>query len=101
MPEAAKALEAEWKKLEDKRAWLLNKVRSKREVMAEARKKGNTVHFGSLMDLCFEKHSEQSAENRKCKGRVVLRGSDQLHGHVSRLGDGQRRRLLVRDVRLS
>ena len=27
MPEAAKALEAEWTKLEDKQAWLLNKVK--------------------------------------------------------------------------
>ena len=42
--------------------------------MEEARKKGKTVHFGSLMDLCFEKHSEQAIENRKYKGRVVFRG---------------------------
>ena len=74
MPPAAAALEAEWKKLEDKRAWLLPKVRSKKVVMQEARQQGKTVHFGSLMDLCFEKHSEQAVQNRKYKGRVVFRG---------------------------
>ena len=82
MPKAAEAPEAEWKKLEDKRAWEFDKVRSKRAVMSEARKKGDTVHFGSLMDLCFEKHSEQSAENRKYKGRAVFRG-DQVKDQES------------------
>ena len=57
MPKAAEALEVEWRKLEDRKAWLLEKVRSKQSLMEEARKKGKTVHFGSLMDLCFEKHS--------------------------------------------
>ena len=52
--------------LEDKRAWLLDKVRSKSQIMSEARKKGKLVHFGSLMELCSEKHSEQAAENRAC-----------------------------------
>ena len=79
---AAEALEAEWKKLQDKKAWLLNKVRSKREVMAEARKSGKTVHFRSLMDSCFEKHYEQSIENRTYKGRVVFRG-DHAKGQES------------------
>ena len=82
MPAAAEALEAEWSKLENKRAWILDKVRSKKEIMADARKKGKTVHFGSLMDLCFEKHSEQPLENRKYKGRVVFRG-DQVKDQES------------------
>ena len=85
MPAAAEALKKEWKKLEDKKAWLCDKVRSKQAVMAEARKKGTVVHFGSLMDLCFEKHSEQTLANRKYKGRVVFRGDqvkDQENTHA-------------------
>ena len=83
--EAQEALEAEWKKLEDKRAWLVDKVQSKKVIMAEAKKNGKLVHFGSLMDLCFEKHSEQPIENRKYKGRVVFRGDqvkDQENTHA-------------------
>ena len=93
MPAAAEALEKERKKLEDKKAWLCDKVRSKQAVMTEARKKGTVVHFGSLMDLCFEKHSEQTLANRKYKGRVVFRGDDvrdeeyrRVHSHGSPLG---------------
>ena len=44
---------------------------------AEKRKLANpklTLHFGELMSLCFEKHSELPVEKRKYKGRVVFRG---------------------------
>ena len=55
-PKAANALEAEREKLEDERAWVLAKVRSKRAVMNEAKKKkGDTMHSGSLMDLLLRK----------------------------------------------
>ena len=33
-----------------------------------------SCHFGTLMDLCHVKHSELPPEQRKYKGRVVLRG---------------------------
>ena len=32
------------------------------------------IHFGSLMDLRSEKHSELPVETRTYKGRVVFRG---------------------------
>ena len=67
---------------ERQESMVAGQIRSKRGIMAEARGKGNTVHFGSLMDLCFEKHSEQSVENRKYKGRVVFRG-DQVKDQES------------------
>ena len=32
------------------------------------------MHFGSLMELCHEKHSELPESQRAYKGRVVFRG---------------------------
>ena len=55
-------------------AWNLTKVRSKKEVIDEARTKGAKVHFASLMDMCHLKNAELEAKHQKYKGRVVLRG---------------------------
>ena len=60
MPQAMKILAAkaavdkEWEKLEKISAWNLTKVRSKKEVIDEARTSGAKVHFASLMDMSFE-----------------------------------------------
>ena len=61
-------------KLEKISAWNLTKVRSKKEVIDEARTSGAKVHFASLMDLCHLKNAELDAKHQKYKGRVVLRG---------------------------
>ena len=61
-------------KLEKISAWNLTKVRSKKEVIDEARTSGATVHFASLMDICHLKNVELEAKHQKYKGRVVLRG---------------------------
>ena len=61
-------------KLEKIPAWQLTKVRNKNEVIGEARNKGRTVRFASLMDLCHLKNSELEPQFQKYKGRVVLRG---------------------------
>ena len=85
LPPAAAALEEEWKKSEDKEAWLLNKVQSKKAIMQEARQKGKTGHFGSLIGACFEKRCEKAVQNHKYKGYVVFRGDqvkDQESTHV-------------------
>ena len=42
--------------------------------MAEARNKGRTVHFASLIDLCHLKNSELEPQFQKYQGRVVFRG---------------------------
>ena len=55
-------------------AWNLTKVRSKKEVIDEARTSGAKVHFASLMDICHLKTGELEAKHQKYKGRVVLRG---------------------------
>ena len=52
----------------------LTKVKSKKEVIDEARTSGATVHFASLMDICHLKNAELEAKHQKYKGRVVLRG---------------------------
>ena len=55
-------------------AWNLTKVRTKKEVIDEARTLGTKVHFASLMDICHLKNAELDAKHQKYKGRVVLRG---------------------------
>ena len=61
-------------KLEKISAWDLTKVRSKKEVIDEARTKGAKVHFASLMDICHLKNVELETKHQKYKGRVVLQG---------------------------
>ena len=68
------AVDKEWEKLEKISAWNLTKVRSKKEVIDEARTSGAKVHFASLMDICHLKNAELEAKHQKYKGRVVLRG---------------------------
>ena len=56
IPDAKRAVENEWEKLEKTPAWQLTKVRNKKEVIAEARNKGRKVHFASVMDTCHLKN---------------------------------------------
>ena len=67
-------MDKKWEKLENILAWNLTKVRSKKEVIDEARTKGVKVHFASLMDICHLKNAELEAKHHKYKGRIVLRG---------------------------
>ena len=74
IPAAKTAVDKEWENLEKILAWNLTKVKSKKEVIDEARTSGDTVHFASLMDICHLKNAELEAKHQKYKGRVVLRG---------------------------
>ena len=69
-------MDKEWEKLEKISAWNLTKVKSKKQVIDEARTSGATVHFASLMDICHLKNAELEAKHQKYKGRVVLRGDN-------------------------
>ena len=80
IPAAKAAVDKEWEKLEKISAWNLTKVKSKKEVIDEARMSGATVHFASLVDICHLKNAELEAKHQKYKGRVVLRG-DIVKGH--------------------
>ena len=73
IPAAKAAVDKEWEKLEKIPAWDLTKVRNKSEVI-DARTKGRTVHFASLMDICHLKNAELEGRHQQYKGRVVLRG---------------------------
>ena len=77
----------QWRYQQQKQQWIKNgrnlkrfwrgtwrKVRSKSEVIDEARTKGAKVHFASLMDICHLRNAELETKNKKYKGRVVLRG---------------------------
>ena len=74
IPTAKAAVDEEWEKLEKISSWNLTKVKSKKQVIDEARTVGAAVHFASLMDICHLKNAELEAEHQKYKGRVVLRG---------------------------
>ena len=67
IPAAKAAVDKEWEKLENISAWNLTKVRSKKEVIDEARTKGIKVHFALLMDICHLKmpNWRQSTKNTK------------------------------------
>ena len=74
IPAAKGAVDKECEKLEKVSAWNLTKVRSKSEVINEAKTSGAKVHFASLMDICHLKNAELETKHQKYKGRVVLRG---------------------------
>ena len=74
IPAAKAAVDKECEKFEKIPAWDLTTVRSKSEVIDEARTKGAKVHFASLMDICHLKNAELETKHQKYKGRVVLRG---------------------------
>ena len=76
IPAAKAAVDKEWEKLENIPAWNLTKVRSKSEVIDEARTMGIKVHFASLMDICHLKNAELETKHQKCKIQVVLRGDN-------------------------
>ena len=74
IPAAKAAVDKKWEKFEKISAWNLTKVKSKKQVIEEARTSGATVHFVSLIDICHLKNDELEAKHQKYKGRVVLRG---------------------------
>ena len=71
---AKAAVDKELDTLEKIPAWNLTKVRSKKEVIDEARTSGAKVQFASLMNICHLKDAELETKLPKYKGRVVLRG---------------------------
>ena len=73
IPAAKAAVDEEWEKLEKIPAWDLTKVRSKSQVIDEARRTGAKVHFASLMDICHLKNGELETKHQNYKRRVVLR----------------------------
>ena len=50
------------------------KIKRKKEVILEAQRDKNKVHFATLMDMCHLKNADFEPKLQKYKGRVVLRG---------------------------
>ena len=64
IPAAKAGVDKEWEKMEKILAWNLTEVRSKKEVIDEARTKGAKVHFASLMDKGHLKNAELEAKHK-------------------------------------
>ena len=73
IPDAKGSVDKEGKKLETIPACDLEEVKSKKEVMLEAHRDNNKVHFATLMDICHFKNAKLEPKLQKYKGRVVLR----------------------------
>ena len=79
MPDAKKAVKAEWAKLRQagngNGTWDQDGVREYYNVRNGAQAKFEktcvSTRFGTLFDLCVEKHSELEAAKRKCKAWPV------------------------------
>ena len=58
-------------------AWDETRPRPLREVLAEAKARGEEAHWGYIFDSCVEKNSELEISNKLCKfqGRVVFAGN--------------------------
>ena len=69
-PKAKTALDKEWEILRNKGVWDEKRVRECRDIVAEARRNGQTVHLGRIFEACYEKGSElpESDPRRKFKG---------------------------------
>ena len=65
IPAAKAAADKEWEKLEKISAWNLTKVKSKKQVIDDARMSGATVHFASLLHICHLKNAELEAKHQK------------------------------------
>ena len=62
IPAAKAAVDKECEKLEKISSWNLTKVRSKSEVIDEARTKGAKVHFASLINICHLRNADLEAK---------------------------------------
>ena len=65
IPAAEAAVDQEWKNVEKILVWDMTKVRSKKEVIDEARTKGAKVHFASPMDICHLKKAELEGKHQQ------------------------------------
>ena len=73
IPQAKAAADKEWDELVSKiPAWDVKKVRSKSEVICQAKKDKKPVHVANLMDFCHVKNAELAKHLQNYIGRVVL-----------------------------
>ena len=63
-----------WDNLESHKCWDASLARPLDDVIREAKKKHELIHIGSMLELCYLKHSELPEDKQKLKGRVVFLG---------------------------
>ena len=73
IPAAKAAVDKDWENIEKIPAWDLTKVRSKSEVIDEARTKGAKVYFASLIDICHLKNAEMETKHQKTSSSCTPR----------------------------
>ena len=73
LPEAAKAVQAEWDKLRDLGAWDLATVREMYDVKAEYKRKGNVAHFGRVFPICHKNTRKRLRVNGSKKAGAFSR----------------------------
>ena len=60
------AVDKKWERLKKMPAWEMTKVKGKREVILEARKREqSTVHFATVVDICQLKNAELEPKIQK------------------------------------
>jgi len=74
IPDARKAVNREWDKLDDIKAWDFGSVASKWKVKKRAKDEKKVIHFGTVRALCHKKNAQIASEFWSYKGRVVFRG---------------------------
>ena len=67
IPAAKAAVDKECEKMEKISAWNLTKVRSKKQVIDEAKTKGAEDHFASLMDKCLLMNADLESKHQNTK----------------------------------
>ena len=73
-PEAMNTVKKEAAGLESKGTWDNTTVREQDAIKEEARRKGMTIHLGSLMSICSIKFAELAKHLQIYKGMLVYRG---------------------------
>ena len=73
-PEVQAAIDSEKEGLLGNGTWLEDRIRSKDEVVAEAKRLGKKIHIGSLMIIVSVKGYEKDPSEWVIKARIVFRG---------------------------
>ena len=74
IPVAKAAVDSEWDVHAKKKTWNVDRVRPRATVIVEAKSKGISVDFGTIMGPCHLKHVELAKIHQTYKGRAVFRG---------------------------
>ena len=79
-------LMAEWANLESRNCWDINRAKPLREAISEANRHEVIIHLGSMLELCYLKHSEFAEEHKQIVSSLKAGETEQavslLHRHL-------------------